>query len=345
MPGGDRRRQRRSRRAGAHRRPPALLTTSRSIGIDVGGTKCLGVLLDEAGGVVLERRVATPGGADALLDAIVRVALALGCSPAVPIGLGMPGLVDDEGVLAFAANLEGVVDLPVRANLERRLVGVAVTVDNDANCAAWAEYRQGAARGFTHAVLATLGTGIGGGVISGGRLVRGAHGFAGEIGHMVVDPDGPPCPCGKRGCWERFASGDGLGRLGREAAGGGSAAGARIVELAGGRADDVRGEHVTRAAAEGDDGAVEVVGRFAWWLALGLANLANLLDPDRFVIGGGLVEAGDLLLAPARRAFAQLLQGSEHRPDVAIVPAEMGERAGAVGAALLGAVRSGGQDA
>lgn len=301
------------------------------------------MVLDETGTVLAERRVATPEGADAVLDAIAGVARALGCGPDVPVGLGLPGLVDDRGVLAFAANLPGVADLPVRDLLQRKLIAVQVTVDNDANCAAWAEYRQGAAQGSTHGVLATLGTGIGGGVISGGRLVRGAHGFAGEIGHMVVDPDGPACPCGKRGCWERFASGDGLGRLGREAGAGagGGAAGARMVELAGGNAEDVRGEHVTRAAAEGDQGALDVMARFAWWLALGLANLANLLDPDRFVIGGGLVEVAELYLPRARLAFNELLQGADHRAEVPIVAAQLGEHAGAVGAALLGAVRLG----
>ncbi|HVE47010.1 MAG TPA: ROK family protein [Acidimicrobiales bacterium] len=307
---------------------------SGAIGIDVGGTKCLGVALDDSGSVVAEHRVATPDGAEPVLEAIAGVAMALGCGPGDTVGLGMPGLVDAAGALAFAANLPGVFDLPVRAALERRLPGVRVTVDNDANCAAWAEHRLGAAKGSAHVVLATLGTGIGGGVITEGRLVRGAHGFGGEIGHMVVDPHGPVCPCGQRGCWERFASGDALGRMGREAASAGGAA--ALVELASGDPQAVRGEHVTAAAAAGDGDALELAGHFAWWLALGLANLANLLDPARFVIGGGLVEAGDLLLAPARDAFSQLLQGSGHRPEVPIVPAVMGEHAGAVGAALLG---------
>lgn len=312
------------------------MTPAGAIGIDVGGTKCLGVALDEAGSVVDEHRVATPPGAEAVLDVVAGMALVLGCGPHVTVGLGVPGLVDAAGVLVFAPNLPGVVDVPVRAALEHRLAGARVTVDNDANCAAWAEHHLGAARGSAHVVLATLGTGIGGGVISEGRLVRGAHGFGGEIGHMVVDPHGPPCPCGQRGCWERFASGDALGRMGREAATGGSAPG--LAELAGGDAGAVRGEHVTLAAAKGDEGALEVVERFAWWLALGLANLANVVDPERFVIGGGLVEAGDLLLAPARTSFVQLLQGSQYRREVPIVAAVMGEHAGAVGAALLGAV-------
>src|SRR5205807_3790376 len=153
--------------------------------------------------------------------------------------------------------------------------------------------------------LVTLGTGIGGGIVADGRLYRGANGFAGEIGHMVVDPHGPLCPCGQRGCWERFASGSGLGRLGREAAMAGAAP--RLVELAGGDAEAVRGEHVTEAAREGDGEARAVMERFAWWGALGLVNLVNAFDPALFVIGGGLVAAGDLLFDPLRSQFSELL--------------------------------------
>ena len=305
-----------------------------TVGLDLGGTKCLGVVLDAEGRVVAEHRVRTPRGEEAIVDVLAAVAEAL--RPGVPagtrVGVGAPGLVDRAGVLRFAPNLPGVADLDVRGELEARL-GVGVRVDNDASCAGWAEGQVGAARGASHAVLVTLGTGIGGGLVVDGRLQVGARGFAGEVGHMVVDPNGPPCPCGKRGCWERFASGSGLGRLGRQAAEAGQAG--RIVELAGGEPEDVRGEHVTRAAAEGDAPAQAVVERFARWLALGLANLANVFDPETFVIGGGLVEAGEVLFGPTRAAFADLVFAAEHRPGVAVVPAALGERAGAIGAALL----------
>jgi glucokinase len=150
---------------------------------------------------------------------------------------------------------------------------------------------------------------------------------------MVVEASGPRCVCGQRGCWERYASGSGLARLAREAALAGRAA--RTVELAGGDAEAVRGEHVTAAAREGDAEALEVMAQFAWWLALGLSNLANLLDVEMFVIGGGLVEAGDLILAPARRAFADMVEGGSHRPTPAIAAATLGERAGAIGAAVV----------
>lgn len=312
-----------------------------TVGVDLGGTKCLGLAVGPDGAVLAEHRLPTPrrGGA-AVLDTIAAVAAHL--RDAVPgvsaVGVGAPGLVDAAGVLRFAPNLPGVEHLPVRGALQERL-GLPVTVENDATCAAWAERELGAGRRGDCVVLVTLGTGIGGGLVLGGRLHRGANGFAAEIGHMVVDPHGPVCPCGQRGCWERFASGSGLGRLAREAAHAGRAA--RMVELAGGDPEDVRGEHVVAALSEGDDDARRVMERFAWWLALGLANLANILDPELFVLGGGLVAAGDLLLEPARRAFADLVEGGAYRPAIDIVPAALGERAGAIGAALVARTGSG----
>ncbi len=173
-----------------------------------------------------------------------------------------------------------------------------------------------------------------------GRLIGGAHGFAGEIGHMVIDPYGPPCPCGKKGCWERFASGNGLGRLAREAAQAGRLQ--AVVRLAGGDSEAVRGEHVTLAALDGEPEALEVMASYAWWLALGLANLANALDPSVIVLGGGLIEAERVVIGPVRRAFSDLAEAPGVR-QVEIVAAQFGERAGAVGAALLAAWREAGR--
>lgn len=304
----------------------------RTIGVDVGGTKVLGVLTTSDGELLGEERVPTPSGGDAILDAVVSVIEKLRGDERL-IGVGMPGLVDNDGVLRFAPNLPGVLELPVRSVLEERIPDSTVRVENDATCAVWGERMLGAARDIDHVLLVTLGTGIGGGIVSDGRLLRGANGFAGEIGHMIVNPHGPPCRCGQRGCWERYASGSGLGRIAREAANADQAV--RVVELAGGDPEDVKGEHVTAAAAEGDAQAVEIFSRFAWWLALGLANLANIYDPAVFVLGGGLVEAGDVLMQPTRDAFAELVEGAEHRPLVQLVPAQLGEHAGAIGAAAL----------
>ena len=304
----------------------------RTVGVDLGGTKCLAVAF-EAGKVVDERRVPTPVGESAVLDALAAVALSVSDGVEVlGVGVGVPGLVDRGGVLRFAPNLPGVVDLAIRTELEQRL-GVPVRVDNDATCAAWGERQAGAAQGYEDVILATLGTGIGGGIVAGGALLRGANGFAGEIGHMVVDPQGPPCPCGQRGCWERYASGGGLGRLAQQAVADGRAV--RILALAGGDPALVRGEHVTVAAAEGDAEAQAVLAELGWWVARGLVNLANAFDPQAFVVGGGLVEAGDLLLGPVRAAFEGLLTGGAYRPAIPILPATLGEHAGAIGAACL----------
>lgn len=315
-------------------------------GIDLGGTKLLGILADpddpEARPVAL-RKIPTPRGSDEVLAAIGALARDLVADAESAghrvraLGLGAPGLVDRTGTLRYGPNVPGLVDLHLSEILADDL-GVPVVVDNDATCAAWGEHERGAARGANHSVTVTLGTGIGAGITVKGEVLRGAHGFAGEPGHMVVDPKGPLCPCGRRGCWERFASGSGLGQQAREAALAGVAT--RIVELAGGDPEAVRGEHATQAAAEGDPEAQAVMDRFAWWVALGVANLVNILDSELVVIGGGLAEADDVLLVPVRRAYLDLIMGVEHREAVPIVRAELGERAGAWGAALLAAARA-----
>lgn len=316
-------------------------------GLDLGGTKLLGVLLDPDevdGGPLSEIRVPTPIGTDAVAAAILDVARELiGRAPVQlgrhvrAVGLGAPGLVDRSGTLRYGPNLPGVVDEPFGAKLAAGL-GLPVVVDNDATCAAWGEHERGASRGRNHSILIALGTGIGAGITVKGQVLRGANGFAGEPGHMVVDPTGPLCPCGRNGCWERYASGSGLGRLARESAHAGRSP--RLVELAGGDPEDVRGEHVTAAATEGDPEALRVFDRFGWWVALGIANLVNVLDPEMVVIGGGLVEAGSLVMEPTRAAFRELVMAYAHRPEVEIVEAQLGEHAGAVGAALLAAERT-----
>jgi glucokinase len=182
----------------------------------------------------------------------------------------------------------------------------------------------------------TLGTGIGGGLVSGGKLQRGKHGFAGEYGHIVVDPDGPPCPCGRRGCWERYASGSGLARLAREAAIGRRVN--RVIDIAGGDAENVRGEMVMQAAREGDADALRVIDDFGRWVALGLVNLTNVLDPEMFVLGGGLAAGADLYIDPITKWFRELIYQPELRPMPKVAFAHWNERAGAVGAALLHSV-------
>jgi glucokinase len=305
-----------------------------TIGIDVGGTKVLGVVLDEAGIVRTEARTPTPPTADQLVASLLAVTTELraGRSDVTGLGVGAPGLVDTDGVLIAAPNLPAINGLDLRSRLAAA-TGLPVEVDNDATCALRGEHASGAARGVDDAVLVTLGTGIGGGLLIGGHTVRGAHHFAGEIGHTVVEVDGLPCPCGRRGCWERYASGSGLGRMARDEAEAGRAP--RLVTLAGGDPLLVRGEHVTTAAVEGDGPARAILDDFGRWVAVGIVNLILILDVATVVVGGGLVEAGDLLLDPVRRAVAERLPKAQQRPLVPIVPAQLGEHAGAIGAALL----------
>jgi glucokinase len=283
---------------------------TRAAGIDVGGTKFLGVVLDDAGEVVVERRRPTPRGGDRVVEELAEFAREL--APFDTLGIGVPGLVTRSGVLRAAPNLIGATEVEVGPRLTEAL-GLPVAVDNDATCALVAEWQRGAAKGFDDVVLVTLGTGIGGGLVLGGRLQRGANGFAGEIGHMVVQPDGPFCVCGRRGCWERFASGRGL------------------QMLAGGR----KGEEVVEAARQGDPESIVVIDTFAHWVALGLVNLTNLLDPACIVLGGGLAGAPDIFLPPIKREFRALIYSPDNRPTPELVFAELGERAGAIGAALL----------
>ena len=215
-------------------------------------------------------------------------------------------------------------------------LGLPVVVDNDATCAAWPSRARRRRAGTTTDCCSPSAPASAAASSSKGEVRRGANGFAGEPGHMVVDPAGPLCPCGRRGCWERFASGSGLGRLAREAAVAGRLAAA--VELAGGETEAVRGEHVVAAGPGGDADAGPVLDEFAWWVALGVANLVDLLDPEIVVLGGGLAEAGDVLLDPVRAAVADA--GAGRRPPARASrswPAELGERAGAIGAALLAA--------
>jgi glucokinase len=311
----------------------ALPPPGPTIGVDVGGTKVLGLRLAPDGTVEASRKRPTPSLAG---DLVLEVAGELGIKEgpeAAPLGVGCPGMVDLQGKAHFCPHLHDLDGFPLGRELAaRRPSGATTVVFNDATAACWAEHSMGAAQDAANLLMVTMGTGIGGGLVLGGRLVEGAHGFAGEIGHMVIDPAGPPCPCGKRGCWERYASGSGLGWLARQAVEAGRLS--SVVQLAGRVPDAVRGEHVSEAARAGDPEAVEVVRQLARWLALGLANLANLLDPSVIVLGGGVIEAGDVVLEPVREEFAAAVEGPGAR-GVHIRAAYFGERAGAMGAALL----------
>jgi glucokinase len=300
------------------------------VGIDLGGTKLAGIRMDERGQILAREEAPTPEEADAILGELVRLVGALADADTKAVGVGAAGMVDFEaGTLRFSPNLP-LRDVPIRDLVQERC-SLPCVVDNDANAAGWGEFRFGAARGHDHVLLVTVGTGIGGALVIGGRLERGAHGFAAEIGHFIVEPNGPECGCGNRGCWEQVASGKALDRLAvQEAARDPSGQIARAAE--GGEAN---GRHASRAAGEGDAAARGIFDEVGRRLGEGIAGLVNVLDPEIVVVGGGVAEEGELLLEPARRAFRESVEAVDRRPDVPIVVAELGNEAGAMGAAAL----------
>jgi glucokinase len=311
-----------------------------TVGVDVGGTKVAAGVVDEDGRVVAQVRRATAAQvAGAAERTIAELVLELATAhPVEAVGVGAAGLVDEtRSVVRFAPNL-GWREQPLRALLEAA-TGLPVVVENDANAAAWAEYRFGAARGRDDVVMLTVGTGIGGALILGGLLYRGGFGLAGEVGHLVLDPDGPPCGCGRRGCWEQFASGNALLREARARAAEDRPGARLLLSLGDGTPEGVAGAHITAAARLGDQVALDVFAHAGFWLGRGMAELAAVLAPRCYVIGGGVSEAGELLLAPARAAFAAHLMGADVRPQADILLAELGNQAGMVGAAELARVR------
>ena len=306
-----------------------------TVGLDLGGTKIFGVALDATTQRVLDRRkVANPRGSAAELVAAFEQlieALTPPTQPLIGVGLGLAGLVDLDGVLRYGPNVPGVVDFEVRESLESRF-DVPVTIDNDASMALRAELSIGAGAGFDEVLLITQGTGIGGAFATSGRIVRGANGFAGEPGHMLVQRDGHRCACGRFGCWEAYASGAGLVNLWSDLFEEGRGRG--VLARAGDDVSAVRGEHISAAADDGHSDAVEVFSRFSTWVAQGLASLVTLLDPEIIVLGGGLAVANRHFLADVQDQTAAAVLGDHHRPEVRVVSAQFGEAAGAIGSAL-----------
>ena len=239
------------------------------------------------------------------------------------VGIGAAGWVDnDQAVVRFSPHLAWRSE-PLRARLSGR-IDIPLIVDNDANAAAWAEYRFGAGRGSSVMVCITLGTGIGGGLVIGGKLFRGSYGMAGEWGHMISVPDGHWCECGNRGCWEQYASGNALVRDARALARTNSPTAYQLLEIVGGDPDKITGPEVTAAAIQGEPTSVELLADVGTWLGRGIANLAAALDPEVVVIGGGVHAAGDLLLLPAQRAFSRTLTGRGFREEARLVLARFG---------------------
>ncbi|WP_407987344.1 ROK family glucokinase [Kitasatospora sp. CMC57] len=317
---------------------PASILRLPTVGVDIGGTKVVAGVVDGEGRVLERLRTDTPDKSKSprvVEDVIVDLVLQLADRHDVhAVGVGAAGWVDaDRSRVLFAPHLNWRNE-PLRDALSARL-RFPVVVENDANAAAWAEWRFGAGRGEEHMVMLTLGTGIGGAQVRDGYVDRGRYGLAGEFGHMQVVPGGHRCPCGNRGCWEQYSSGNALVRDARELVAEESPVVQPLLALAGGTAAGLTGPLITEAARGGDPVATELLYEVGTWLGVGIANLAAALDPGRFVIGGGVSESGELLLEPARSAFRRTLTGRGFRPEAEIVHAALGNDAGLVGAADL----------
>ena len=307
-----------------------------TIGVDVGGTKVAAGVVDEDGTILARTRRPTPSTSpDDVEQTIAALVGELRDGRDIEaVGIGAAGFIDvNRATVLFAPNLAWR-DEPLRDDVSK-LFGLRVVVENDANAMAWGEYRFGAGRGETHLVCVTVGTGIGGGLVIDGNLYRGRFGIGAEYGHMQVVLDGRRCGCGQRGCWEQYCSGRALLHEAREIADVQKSYGARLLELGGGRPEGIEAPEVTTAAREGDLAALACFEEVGYWLGQGLADLAALLDPGVFVVGGGVADAGELLLGPARAAFERKLIGGGTRPQAEIRLAELGNEAGLVGAADL----------
>ena len=312
---------------------------SLAIGIDIGGTKVAGGVVDEDGRVLLRTRRDTPHRSKrprVVEDTIVDVVEELRAQrpDVTAVGIGAAGFVAaDRATVVFAPHLSWRHE-PLRDALSRR-IDAPILVENDANAACWAEWRFGAARGESDVVMVNLGTGIGGAILLHGELIRGRYGIAGEFGHMQVVPEGQRCECGNRGCWEQYASGNALVREARAMILANSPVATDLAARVDGRADELTGPIVTEAARDGDATSTELLAEIGHWLGIGIANLAAAFDPGTFVIGGGVSAAGELLLGPARETFRRRLTGRGYRPEAQIVAARLGNEAGLIGAADL----------
>ena len=320
-------------------RDPSV-TGAATIGVDIGGSKILAGVVDSNGRVLARARVATPHLSttplvveDTIVDAVRRLRSENDLEVAAA-GIGAAGFVDAAGALVrFSPHLSWR-DEPVRDALAGRL-DLPVVLDNDANAAAAAEMAYGAGRGHRQVLCLTLGTGIGGALVIDGRVFRGANGMAGEFGHMQVVPGGRACECGNRGCWEQYSSGNALVRAARELLKERSAYAHVLHELAAGDPANVTGPLVTRAAAEGDRATLAIFQEVGGWLGTGLAGFVAAFDPELVIVGGGVSDAGDLLLDPAREALRRTLTGRGFRPEPPLVTASLGADAGFIGAAVV----------
>ncbi|MFE9685242.1 ROK family glucokinase [Streptomyces sp. NPDC002701] len=306
-----------------------------TIGVDIGGTKIAAGVVDEEGNILSTFKVPTPTTPQAIVDAIAAaVEGARAGHEIVGVGIGAAGYVNRErSTVYFAPNIDWRQE-PLKTEVEAR-VGLPVVVENDANAAAWGEYKFGAGKGHRNVICITLGTGLGGGIIIGNKLRRGHFGVAAEFGHIRMVPDGLLCGCGSQGCWEQYASGRALVRYAKQRANATPENADILLSLGDGSPDGIEGKHISMAARQGDPVAVDSYRELARWAGAGLADLASLFDPSAFIVGGGLSDEGELVLDPIRKSYKRWLVGGNWRPVADVIAARLGNEAGLVGAADL----------
>ena len=312
-----------------------------AIGIDIGGTKVAGALVTEAGGILrLERRPTPASDAAAIVDVVVDLVRALGeGEDVIAVGVAAAGFIDAaQSTVYYAPNINWRGE-PFRDRLAARLPGLDITIDNDANAAGWAEYRFGAGRGTTDMTMLTIGTGVGGAIVTDGRLLRGGYGAAGEIGHLRVVPGGHPCGCGQNGCIEQYGSGRALMRFAGKIADAGGI-GASLAQARDANGGVLDGPIVAQLVADDDPGALAALRELGDWLGQACASIGAVLDPQLFVFGGGVAVAGDRLLAPVREAFLAHVPARGFHPEPRFVVAQLVNDAGVVGAADLARIHA-----
>lgn len=307
-----------------------------TVGLDIGGTKIAGAAVDPEGRILATARRETPAqDPAAIVTAAADLVRELSTSVQVSaIGVACAGFVDRAGTtVLFAPNLAWREE-PLKALLEEQ-VALPVTIENDANAAAWGEFCYGPARDVDNMLFLTIGTGIGGGIVTNGRLLRGAYGVAAEVGHIRLVPDGIRCGCGNKGCWEQYGSGSALVREARDLVASGSPLAQALIDVCSGKPKKLTGPDVTAVAAGGDSVAIELLSDLGRWIGEGAASVTAVIDPEMIVLGGGVAAAGDLLLEPAVNAFRRNLTGRGYRPEAPWALAGLGNDAGMIGAAAL----------
>ena len=308
-----------------------------SIGVDIGGTKVLGGVVDSGGNILTTHREDTPkAGGSALTAAIIGVIQELLAQhDATSVGISAAGFVSsDRQTMLATPNIADWNGINLKEEISRE-INLPIVIENDANAAAWGEAVYGAGRGESELMMVTVGTGIGGGLVNNGALYRGAFGVAAEFGHMRVVPNGHQCGCGQFGCFEQYASGSALHRHLLEAIEKDPASGASLLARGNGTVAGIKGNHITEAAREGDPIAVGAFNTTGTWLGAGIASLCVIVDPACVVIGGGVIDAGDLLMKPTRAAIEKYMPFNGKHPAPKVLVAELGNDAGLVGVADL----------